>query len=145
MPKNVWKNKPLTLEYEAKAKKSVERGVEAPGRYLRPSCRKARVLGVQETERNLANKISRAGSRPLFWSSALMRLGVRRPPWLGSSPSSSWKIGGIANVVRVRSSRSSTFATTTMIANPLKIVCAHASEARSDLKLLAQFQTQKGR
>ena len=77
MPKNVWKNKPLTLEYEAKAKNLLKGELKRRGVTYAHLVEKLEVLGVQETERNLANKISRGGFTAAFLVQCLDAIGCQ--------------------------------------------------------------------
>jgi len=66
MPKIEWKNKPLTQEFEAKAKNLLKGELKRRGVGYRELAEKLTALGVPETERNLANKISRGGFTAAF-------------------------------------------------------------------------------
>jgi Domain of unknown function (DUF6471) len=75
MPKIEWKNKPLTLEYEAKAKNLLKGELKRRGVGYRELAEKLTALGVPETERNLANKISRGGFTAAFLIECLTAIG----------------------------------------------------------------------
>jgi hypothetical protein len=77
MPKNVWKNKPLTQEYEAKAKNLLKGELKRRGITYAQLVEKLEALGVRETERNLANKISRGGFTAVFLVQCLEAIGVK--------------------------------------------------------------------
>ena len=75
MPKNVWKNKPLTQEYEAKAKNLLKGELKRRGVTYAQLVEKLTAVGVAETERNLANKISRGGFTAVFFIQCLEAIG----------------------------------------------------------------------
>ena len=75
MPKNVWKNNPLTVEYETKAKNLLKGELKHRGVTYAQLVEKLDALGVQETERNLANKISRGGFTAAFLIQCLEAIG----------------------------------------------------------------------
>ena len=77
MPQNVWKNKPLTQEYEAKAKNLLKGELKRRGLTYAQLADKLAALGVQETERNLNNKISRGGFTAAFFIQCLEAIGSR--------------------------------------------------------------------
>ena len=77
MPKNVWKNKPLTQEYEAKAKNLLKGELKRRGVTYAQLAAKLADIGVQETERNLANKISRGGFTAAFLVQCLDAIGCQ--------------------------------------------------------------------
>ena len=66
MPKIVYKNNPLTQEYEEKAKNLLKGELKRRGVTYAGLVEKLAVIGVAETERNLANKISRGGFTAAF-------------------------------------------------------------------------------
>ena len=66
MPKNEWKNSPSTQEYEAKAKNLLKGELKRRGLTYAQLVERLAVIGVQETERNLTNKISRGGFTAAF-------------------------------------------------------------------------------
>jgi hypothetical protein len=66
MPKNAFKDNPLTAEYEEKAKNLLKGELKRKGITYAELVEKLRDIGVSETERNLANKISRGGFTAAF-------------------------------------------------------------------------------
>jgi hypothetical protein len=77
MPKNEWKTKPLTQEYEAKAKNLLKGELKRRGLTYAQLVEKLAVLGVEETERNLTNKISRGGFTAAFLVQCLEAIGCQ--------------------------------------------------------------------
>jgi hypothetical protein len=77
MPKIEWKNKPLTQEYEAKAKNLLKGELKRRGVGYRELAEKLTVMGAPETERNLANKISRGGFTGAFLLQCLEAIGAK--------------------------------------------------------------------
>jgi hypothetical protein len=75
MPKIEWKNKPLTREYEAKAKNLLKAELKRRGVSYAELVEKLADIGVQETERNLANKLSRGGFTAAFFIQCLDAIG----------------------------------------------------------------------
>jgi hypothetical protein len=80
MPKNVWKSKPLTQEYEAKAKNLLKSELKRRGVTYADLVEKLAVLGLEETERNIANKISRGGFTAAFLIQCLDAVGCKTLP-----------------------------------------------------------------
>lgn len=78
MPKNVWKNNPLTLEYETKAKNLLKGELKRRGVTYAQLVEKLAGLGLKETERNLANKISRGGFTAAFLIQCLEAIGCQQ-------------------------------------------------------------------
>ena len=76
MPQNVWKNKPLTQEYEAKAKNLLKGELKRRGLTYAQLAERLAAIGVQETERNLNNKISRGGFTAAFLVQCLEAIGA---------------------------------------------------------------------
>jgi hypothetical protein len=76
MPKNEWKTKPLTQEYEAKAKNLLKGELKRRGLTYAQLVEKLAALGVDETERNLTNKISRGGFTAAFLVQCLEAIGA---------------------------------------------------------------------
>jgi hypothetical protein len=77
MPKNAFKTKPLTAEYERKAKNLLKGELKRRGiTYAQLSARLAE-KGLHETERNLANKISRGGFTTAFLIQCLEAIGAQ--------------------------------------------------------------------
>jgi hypothetical protein len=75
MPKIEWKNNPLTQEYEEKAKNLLKGELKRRGIGYRDLAEKLTAMGVPETERNLANKISRGGFTAAFLIQCLSAIG----------------------------------------------------------------------
>ena len=77
MPQNVWKNKPLTQEYEAKAKNLLKGELKRRGLTYAQLAEKLAALGIEENERNLNNKISRGGFTAAFMLQCLEAIGAK--------------------------------------------------------------------
>jgi len=77
MPKNVWKDNPLTQEYEAKAKNLLKGEIKRRGLGYKQLADKLAAIGVHETERNLNNKISRGGFTAAFLMQCLEAIGAK--------------------------------------------------------------------
>ena len=77
MPQNTYKNNALTQEYEEKAKNLLKAELKRRGVTYAQLVEKLSVLGVQETERNLTNKISRGGFTGAFLIQCLDAIGCR--------------------------------------------------------------------
>jgi hypothetical protein len=75
VPKIEWKNNPLTREYEERAKNLLKGELKRRGIGYRELAEKLTALGVPETERNLANKISRGGFTAAFLIQCLSAIG----------------------------------------------------------------------
>ncbi|MDP2409726.1 MAG: DUF6471 domain-containing protein [Pseudolabrys sp.] len=75
MAKNSFKDNPLTQEYEEKAKNLLKSELKRRGIGYRELSEKLAALGLQETERNLANKISRGGFSAAFFLQCLGAIG----------------------------------------------------------------------
>ena len=67
MPKNTFKDSPLTQEYEERAKNLLKAELKRRGVGYRDLAEKLSAMGAPETERNLANKISRGGFSGAFF------------------------------------------------------------------------------
>ena len=76
MPKIEWKNNPLTQEYEEKAKNLLKGELKRRGFGYWELVERLAVIGVSETERNLANKISRGGFTAAFLLQCLDAIGA---------------------------------------------------------------------
>jgi hypothetical protein len=76
MPVNEWKTKPLTQEYEARAKNLLKGELKRRGLTYAQLVEKLAALGIEETERNLTNKISRGGFSAAFFLQCLDALAV---------------------------------------------------------------------
>ena len=77
MPQNTYKNNALTQEYEEKAKNLLKAELKRRGVAYAQLVEKLGALGLQETERNLANKISRGGFTGAFLIQCLDAIGCR--------------------------------------------------------------------
>lgn len=77
MPKIVYKNNPLTQEYEEKAKNLLKGELKRRGVTYAGLVEKLDGIGVKETERNLANKISRGGFTAAFLLQCLTAIGCK--------------------------------------------------------------------
>lgn len=77
MPKIEFKSNPVTQEYEARAKNLLKGELKRRGLTYAQLAEKLAVIGVHETERNLANKISRGGFTAAFLLQCLEAIGVR--------------------------------------------------------------------
>lgn len=75
VPKNSFKDNPLTQEYEEKAKNLLKAELKRRGIGYRELSEKLATIGLQETERNLANKISRGGFSGAFFIQCLDAIG----------------------------------------------------------------------
>lgn len=76
MPKIVYKNNPLTQEYEEKAKNLLKGELKRRSVTYAQLAEKLDAIGVKETERNLANKISRGGFTAAFLFQCLAAIGA---------------------------------------------------------------------
>jgi hypothetical protein len=76
MPPNAYKNNALTQEYEEKAKNLLKGELKRRGVTYAGLVEKLGALGMQETERNLANKISRGGFTAAFLLQCLEAIGA---------------------------------------------------------------------
>jgi hypothetical protein len=77
MPKIEFKAKPVTQEYETKAKNLLKAELKRRGVTYAQLAEKLGELGVHETERNINNKISRGGFTAAFLLQVLMAIGAR--------------------------------------------------------------------
>ena len=77
MAKNAYKSNPLTAEYEEKAKNLLKSELKRKGVTYAGLVEKLGDLGVAETERNLANKISRGGFTAAFLIQCLEAIGCQ--------------------------------------------------------------------
>jgi hypothetical protein len=77
MPKNSFKDNPLTQEYEERAKNLLKAEIKRRGVGYRELAEKLTAIGAPDTERNLANKISRGGFTAAFLLQCLSAIGVR--------------------------------------------------------------------
>jgi hypothetical protein len=76
VPKIEWKNNPLTVEYEEKAKNLLKGELKRRGIGYRDLAEKLTAMGIPETERNIANKISRGGFTAAFMLQCLEAIGA---------------------------------------------------------------------
>src|SRR4029079_17733230 len=72
-----WKDKPLTVEYETKAKNLLRGELRRKGITTAELAEKLAAIGIEENERNLNNKISRGGFTAAFLLQCLESIGVR--------------------------------------------------------------------
>lgn len=77
MPTNVYKDNPVTQEYETKAKNLLKGELKRRGMTYADLAGKLGEIGVQETERNLNNKIARGGFSAAFFLQCLNAVGVK--------------------------------------------------------------------
>jgi len=77
MPKIVFKNNALVQEYEAKAKNLLKGELKRRGLTYADLVEKLAEIGAKETERNLANKISRGGFTAAFLIQCLEAVGCK--------------------------------------------------------------------
>ena len=75
MAKNAFKNNPLTQEYEERAKNLLKAELKRRGLGYRELSEKLTAMGLPETERNIANKISRGGFTAAFFLQCLSAIG----------------------------------------------------------------------
>lgn len=77
MNSKAYKDSPVTVEYEERAKNLLKGELKRRGVSYRDLAEKLEVLGVSETERNIANKISRGGFTAAFFLQCLQAVGCR--------------------------------------------------------------------
>jgi hypothetical protein len=77
MPVNEWKDNPVTQTYETRAKNVLKGELKRRGITYAQLAAKLGEIGVQETERNLNNKISRGGFTAAFLMQCLEAIGCR--------------------------------------------------------------------
>ena len=77
MPVNEWKANPITQAFEAKVKNLLKGELKRRGVTYAQLAAKLADIGVQETERNLNNKISRGGFTAAFLIECLEAIGCR--------------------------------------------------------------------
>jgi hypothetical protein len=80
MPKNAFKNNPLTQKAEETAKNLLKAELRRRGITYAGLVDLLAEAGVQETERNLTNKISRGGFTAAFMVQCLMAIGCKTLP-----------------------------------------------------------------
>ena len=76
MPVNSYKENPVTQEFEVLAKNILKGELKRRGVTYAQLVEKLAKLGVQETERNLNNKISRGGFTAAFLLQCMMAIGA---------------------------------------------------------------------
>jgi len=72
-----WKDKPTTIEFETKAKNLLRGELRRKGITTAQLAEKLAAIGVQDTERNLNNKISRGGFTAAFLLQCLEAVGTK--------------------------------------------------------------------
>ena len=77
MPINSFKNSPLNVQFEEKAKNLLKGELKRKGVTYAQLAEKLGAMGIQETERNLNNKISRGGFTGAFLLQCLEAIGVK--------------------------------------------------------------------
>jgi hypothetical protein len=77
MPVNEWKSSPVTQAFETKVKNLLKGELKRRGITYAQLAAKLADIGVQETERNLNNKISRGGFTAAFLVECLQAIGCR--------------------------------------------------------------------
>lgn len=77
VPKNEWKDNPITQEFEARAKNLLKGELKRRGLTYAQLADKLGEIGVSETERNLNNKISRGGFTAAFMLQCLEAIGSK--------------------------------------------------------------------
>lgn len=76
MPINSFKNSPLNVQFEEKAKNLLKGELKRKGVTYAQLAEKLGAMGIPETERNLNNKISRGGFTAAFFLQCLEAIGV---------------------------------------------------------------------
>lgn len=77
MPKIEFKSLPATQEYEGRAKNLVKAELKRRGMTYAQLAERLGELGVQETERNITNKLSRGGFTAAFMLQCLDAIGAK--------------------------------------------------------------------
>jgi hypothetical protein len=77
MPKNAYKESPVTQEYEERVKNLLKAELKRRGLSYRDLAERLAAIGVEENERNLNNKISRGGFSAAFLLQCLEASGVQ--------------------------------------------------------------------
>jgi hypothetical protein len=77
MSKNAFKTNPVTADYEEKTKNLLKGELKRRGVTYAQLVEKLATIGVHETERNLANKISRGGFTGAFLIQCLEAIGCQ--------------------------------------------------------------------
>ena len=76
MPAHTFKDNPVTREYEVRAKNLLKAEMKRKGLTYADLAVRLNGIGIQETERNLANKISRGGFTAAFMLQCFRGIGV---------------------------------------------------------------------
>jgi hypothetical protein len=76
MPANAYKASPVTQAFEIKAKNLLKGELKHRGLTYAQLAEKLAAIGVEESERNLANKISRGGFTAAFLLQCLEAMGA---------------------------------------------------------------------
>jgi len=76
MPKNTFKDSPLTEKYEERAKNILKAELKRRGLTYAELVEELAKIGLSETERNIANKISRGGFSAAFFIQCLDAIGA---------------------------------------------------------------------
>jgi Domain of unknown function (DUF6471) len=77
MPINEWKANPVTQAYETRVKNLLKGELKRRGITYAQLAEKLAEIGLQETERNLNNKISRGGFTAAFLMQCLEAIGCK--------------------------------------------------------------------
>lgn len=77
MPVNTFKDNPVTVEYETRAKNLLKAELKRKGVTYAELAKKLSAMGISETERNLNNKISRGGFSAAFLFQCLSAIGTQ--------------------------------------------------------------------
>jgi hypothetical protein len=77
MPVNTFKDNPVTKAYEDRVKNLLKAELKRKGLGYADLAEKLDAIGVKETERNLANKISRGGFSAAFLVQCMDAIGER--------------------------------------------------------------------
>lgn len=77
MPAHKFKNNPITQEYEERAKNLLKAEIKRRGMGYADLAAKLAEIGIHETERNLANKVSRGGFTAAFMLQCLVAIGAK--------------------------------------------------------------------
>lgn len=76
MAQNAYKDSPVTAQYEEKAKNLLKAELKRKGVTYAQLAERLSAIGVQENERNLANKISRGGFTAAFMIQCFEAIGA---------------------------------------------------------------------
>jgi hypothetical protein len=75
MPAHAFKDNPINRDYEERAKNTLKAELKRRGMSYADLSVKLGAIGINETERNLANKISRGGFTAAFFIQCLTAIG----------------------------------------------------------------------